>query len=284
MAGYGPFVREWVLALGSFLLARPRLIVPFAGAAGDARRRVKARGSGKAMPEVATAARHREARLSAGPIGAPTADREDGPRGLLRLKLDGPSGALLYVPSGYRPERPARFALMLHGATSFGLAALALVLPFADAANLIVLAPDARRGTWDGVLGGFGPDVAFIERALEHVFGRYAIDPRSVAVGGFSDGASYALALGLANGDRFTRVIAFSPGFLKPGSSVGRPGVFDSHGTSDEILPIACSERIVATLRGSAYSVTFVPFDGPHVVPVAVARQAVQALVADGSP
>lgn len=34
MAGYGPFVREWVLALGSFLLARPRLIVPFARAAG----------------------------------------------------------------------------------------------------------------------------------------------------------------------------------------------------------------------------------------------------------
>lgn len=284
MAGYAPFVREWVLVLGAFLLKRPRLIVPIARAGLDARRWVKARASGTIPPEVAVAARHREARLFARPSGANRAVHRAERRGLRRLKLDGARDALLYVPSGYRPERPACLALMLHGATSFGLAALALLLPFADATNLIILAPDARRRTWDGVLGGFGPDVAFIDRALEQVFARYAIDPRSIAVGGFSDGASYALSLGLANGDLFTRVIAFSPGFLTHGARVGSPAVFDSHGTTDAILPIACSERVVATLRADGYAVTFVTFDGPHVVPVAIARRAAQAFVESATP
>jgi predicted esterase len=35
----------------------------------------------------------------------------------------------------------------------------------------------------------------------------------TLAVSGFSDGASYALSIGPANGDLFTHVMAFSPGF-----------------------------------------------------------------------
>ena len=38
---------------------------------------------------------------------------------------------------------------------------------------------------------------------------------------GFSDGASYALSLGAANGDLFTHIAAFSPGFMRPPVSVG---------------------------------------------------------------
>jgi phospholipase/carboxylesterase len=36
-----------------------------------------------------------------------------------------------------------------------------------------------------------------------------------VALGGFSDGASYALSLDLTNGDLFASLIAFSPGFIQ---------------------------------------------------------------------
>jgi phospholipase/carboxylesterase len=163
---------------------------------------------------------------------------------------------------------------MLHGATSVGLAALYLILPFADAANLIVLAPDAPRRTWDRTRGGFGPDVAFVDRALTTVFAHYAIDPNHIAIGGFSDGASYALSLGLTNGNLFTHVIAFSPGFFAPAAPIGRPRVFVSHGTRDEILPISGSRRIVEVLRGSGYDVTSVEFDGPHIVPFDIAHQA----------
>ena len=75
--------------------------------------------------------------------------------------------------------------------------------PAADRAGVAVLAADSRGTTWDAIRGGFGDDVAFLNRALEHVFGRLAVDPARVALGGFSDGASYAISLGLANGDLF---------------------------------------------------------------------------------
>jgi predicted esterase len=38
-----------------------------------------------------------------------------------------------------------------------------------------------------------------------------AIDPARVAIGGFSDGATYALSLGLINGDLFKRVAPSHP-------------------------------------------------------------------------
>jgi predicted esterase len=41
------------------------------------------------------------------------------------------------------------------------------------------------------------PDVALIDQALSEIFNRYMVDASRLALGGFSDGASYALALGL---------------------------------------------------------------------------------------
>jgi phospholipase/carboxylesterase len=58
-----------------------------------------------------------------------------------------------------------------------------------------LLAPDSRDRTWDVILSSFGPDVDYIDRALGSTFQRYAIDPDRIAIGGFSDGASYALPL-----------------------------------------------------------------------------------------
>jgi predicted esterase len=80
-------------------------------------------------------------------------------------------------------------------------------------AGLPMLFVDSRGQTWDGIRGGFGPDVDFLDGALEKVFGMVAVDPNRLALGGFSDGATYALSLGLVNGDLFPRIVAFSPGF-----------------------------------------------------------------------
>jgi predicted esterase len=88
-----------------------------------------------------------------------------------------------------------------------------------------------------------------------------------VAVGGFSDGASYALAIGLANGDLADAVVAFSPGFLAPPVTVGRPRVWVAHGTADRVLPVdACGRRVVRALAREGYPVTYEEFDGGHVV------------------
>jgi dienelactone hydrolase len=132
------------------------------------------------------------------------------------------------------------------------------------------------------VLGAFGPDVAFVDQALAWTFERCAIDPSYVAVAGFSDGASYALSLGLANGDLFERVMAFSPGFVAPAPPQGRPRLFLSHGTADTVLPIdRCSRRIVSLLRQADYDVTYQEFDGPHTVPPDIAQTAVAWFLAD---
>ncbi|HET9372122.1 MAG TPA: hypothetical protein VFO19_17800, partial [Vicinamibacterales bacterium] len=141
-------------------------------------------------------------------------------------------------------------------------------------AGVAVLALDSRGGTWDAIRSSFAGDVAFMDRAIEHVSKIVAIDPQRVSIGGFSDGATYALSLGLINGDLFRRIVAFSPGFVIPAEPVGRPRIFVSHGRIDEILPIdRCSRVIVPGLQKRGYEVTFREFDGGHMVPAEVAAE-----------
>jgi len=219
-------------------------------------------------------------RLRARPSPDPPEAGEVRP-GEMTLDLGGGGrGALLYVPPLYDPSRPAPLALMLHGAGGTASHGLGLLRAQADATGLILLAPASRRQTWDAIGGQFGPDVAAIDRALAHVFGRLTVDPDRLAVGGFSDGASYALSLGITNGDLFRHVLAFSPGFTAHAARHGSPRVFISHGTRDATLPIAaCSRRIVPALRHAGYDVTYQEFDGPHTVPSHIAGEAMKWLL-----
>jgi len=167
--------------------------------------------------------------------------------------------------------------LMLHGAGASAQQGIALLQPLADAAGFMLLAPASRERTWDVIVGGYGPDVAHIDWVLGWTFRRYAVDPRRLAVGGFSDGASYALSLGITNGDLFTHVMAFSPGFMAPAAQRGRPHVFISHGVQDPVLPIdLCSRRIVPQLEGAGYGVRYEEFGGGHRVPRGIAEEAVR--------
>jgi phospholipase/carboxylesterase len=206
--------------------------------------------------------------------------REDAPAGarlepgLRRLELGGVRDGVLYVPAG--DPAPSRLVVMLHGAGSSGAKTLLPALrAAADAARLVLLAPDSRGPTWDVLLGGYGPDVAFLEAALDDVLPRMPDPSAEVVLAGFSDGASYALSLGLGNGALFGRLVAFSPGFVAAAAHRGRPSVFVSHGTEDRVLPIErCSRRIVPRLRAEGYEVEYVEFAGGHTVPEDVARRA----------
>jgi len=188
--------------------------------------------------------------------------------------------ATLQLPSN-PPSGPMPLLLLLHGAGQSGATMLRRMGAAADEAGVAVLAPDSRGATWDAIRGEFGEDVTFIDRALHHVFARVTVDAARVIVGGFSDGASYALSLGLANGDLFPRVAAFSPGFVISAAVHGRPRFFVSHGTADPILPIdQCSRVIVPRLRSMGYEVTFREFDGRHEVPPDVAREGMRWMAA----
>jgi phospholipase/carboxylesterase len=177
---------------------------------------------------------------------------------------------LLYVPDGAEPGAPV--LVFLHGATGTGRRHLRAVLAAADRYGVVLLAPDSRHpSSWDLIAERhFGPDVAFLDRVLDALVGPLDldVDTSRLAVGGVSDGASYALALGLSNGDIFSTVLAFSPGFLVVPDAIGRPRLFISHGTADTILPIdACSRSFVPVLRQAGYQVEYHEFDGGHTVP-----------------
>jgi len=215
-----------------------------------------------------------DGRVSARPRkGVATSAKSD------RLGLDSDRDAILHLPPD-AAAGPLPLLVYLHGATQRAEGMLRRVGAVADAAGVAVLAPDSRATTWDAIRDDFGPDVLFLNRALERVFETVAIDPARVAIGGFSDGASYALSLGMINGDLFTHVLANSPGFVINGAAHGKPKIFVSHGTADQILPIEqCSRMIVPALRGRGYDVTFKEFQGRHEIPAEIATEGLRWFV-----
>ena len=216
------------------------------------------------------ALRARPGSRAAGPAPAP---------GTHLLGLEADRDGLIYVPR--RVREPVPLLVLLHGA---GGRAPDLPPHFAEAAEargILLLAPESRGRTWDVIEGGYGPDVAFLDRALEAVFAAFPVDGDRIGIGGFSDGASYALSLGLSNGELFRHVLALSPGFAAPSCREGRPRVFVSHGVRDAVLPIdPCSRRIVTVLRGAGYDVDYREFDGGHVLPPEMVTAAVTRFLA----
>lgn len=217
-----------------------------------------------------------DGRLTARPKGGVATTLTSGALGLGSGERDG----VIQMPSA-PADGKIPLLVFLHGATQGGAMMLRRIGPAADRAGVAVLAPDSRGTTWDAIRDGFGDDIVFLNRALDHVFSRLNVDPARVALGGFSDGASYAISLGLANGDLFPRVAAFSPGFVISAEPHGHPRFFLSHGTNDQILPIdRCSRVIVPQLKRLGYQVTFREFDGRHEMPPDVAAEGLQWIAA----
>ncbi len=185
------------------------------------------------------------------------------------LSLRPQRDAILYVPESLPAGRPAPLVVFLHGATGNEQRGLRFLSAYADAFGFLLLVPASEDSTWDAIGSNFGPDVRFIDRALDRAFQTTWVDSKKIAISGFSDGASYALGLGMSNGGLFDAVMAFSPGFVPSGvQSEGRPRLFVSHGTADQILPIEqCSRMLVPRLTKAGYSVTYREFDGPHTLP-----------------
>ncbi|TFV64648.1 UNVERIFIED_ORG: phospholipase [Bacillus sp. AZ43] len=200
-----------------------------------------------------------EGRLDSRPSAAvPT---EPLPPGVHALDLGAGAEVLLAVPPGLVDVRP--LLVFFHGAGGSAAGSVALVGEAAAAAGVLLLAPTSVASTWDLIAGGLGRDVAVLDAALAGV--RAPVS--RLAVGGFSDGASYALSLGLANGDLFDEVLAFSPGFAAPPSVRGRPRIRVFHGAQDRVLPVErCGRRVARDLTAAGYDVAYQEFAGGHVV------------------
>ncbi len=213
-------------------------------------------------------------RLTFRPVASAQAPRAFSP-GLHPVFADEPEGAVVYAPASAAGKARIPLVLLLHGAGGTGARMIVRVRDASDQTGMIVVAPKSVGVTWDAMRGAIGPDVENIDRVLNKVAQMYAIDPARISVAGFSDGATYSLALGRLNGTLFRSIVAFSPGILIPVAPRGLPPIFISHGTSDNILPIEiASRRFVPELRRQGYSVEYHEFDGPHAVPPEIAALA----------
>jgi phospholipase/carboxylesterase len=214
-----------------------------------------------------------DGRITARPHGPAKSSADLPPGKPINLGLDRERDAILYAPKS-PTNAPLPLLMFLHGATQ-SADDMAWYLDSApDETGVAILAPNARATTWDAITDSFGPDVQFLNRALERVFEMVNVDASRLAIGGFSDGATYAISLGLINGDIFQRVLGCSPGFVIDGIARGKPSFFISHGTQDNILPIdRCGRQVANALKDRAYEVTFREFNGRHEIPGDVMRE-----------
>lgn len=193
--------------------------------------------------------------------------------GLHRCAVGGDRPALMQVPAG----EPTGLAMLFHGAGGGPEGAIEWLADRAEAAGLLVLAPASVGKTWDLVAGPAGPDLQQCAALLGQTLSSWPVPYGDRLVGGFSDGASYALSLGLSNGDVFPFVAAFSPGFVTAPARRGRPRVFVSHGTADAVLPVErCGRPVVRQLREAGYDVTYDEFADGHLVPAASVEHALR--------
>ena len=189
----------------------------------------------------------------------------------------GSQDSLLYVPTTYNPLAPAPLLLMLAAEGRSAASGLNLFQPYADAAGLIILGIEPAGPTWDWLLGSeqYGPDVVFISNALAATFNECNVNPARVSIGGFSDGASYALTVGRTNGTLFSKVMAFSPTAVLPDEAAGKPSVFLSKGSNDPTTIFTFQGTMYSdALRAGGYAVESVVFDGGHELPPDVVQQA----------
>lgn len=185
-------------------------------------------------------------------------------------------GGLLYVPKDYSREQASAFITLFHGAGGSSGQMISAYKEVADELGLILMAPDSAGQTWDLIQNRqLGQDAAFISEAIGRSLDYFNVDPEHRAISGFSDGASYALSIGLAAGHEFSHIIAFAPGFMAPQAVVDHPKIFISHGRSDTVLNIdRTSRKIVPTLRELGLRVDYQEHDGGHSLGATYLKQA----------
>jgi predicted esterase len=199
------------------------------------------------------------------------------------------NGAVAYRPASAR-DGPLPLVILLHGATHLPPNFLQAMEPTAEKRGVLLLAPQSVGRTWDwledmskGEKALRGLDAGRLDESLRELFSRAAVDPSRIVLLGFSDGASYALSLGVSNPGLFSSVVALSPGgFDWPPQIDLNQRIFIAHGRSDPVLPFANASRIAERLKQYQANVRFHAFDGGHLMEGAAITAALDWTLATG--
>lgn len=200
-----------------------------------------------------------------------------------------PDDAIGYIPASAGAHPP--LLVLLHGAGRQRLTMIEHFEAEADKRGIVLLAPTSRGPTWDAVaLGEQMPspdsplanklahrfsssrDEKRVDAAIANLSKIVPVDRARTVLAGFSDGATFALAMGLSRYEQFAAVIAWSPGIpIETASPARGRRVYVSHGRHDPTLrfEVTCGE-IVPLLQEEGAKVSFLAFDGVHEAPAAV--------------
>lgn len=195
----------------------------------------------------------------------------------------------------YRPadasNSPRPLIVLFHGAGMSGRNFLDGAKAEADRCGCLLLSVQSAGATWDtiGLVSTaskngratrdqlFGADTGRVEQALSVALRAADVDRRAVVLAGFSDGASYALSLGLANPSIVRGVIAFAPGFhLEPAAINPKQRLFIAHSPTDKILSFERTrDDTVASLKKAGFDLRFQTFEGGHRIDRALLSEGV---------
>jgi len=159
---------------------------------------------------------------------------------------DARGGFTLYVPESVRPDEPRPLVVALHGGFGHGRDFLWTWLRECKTRRCLLLAPTSQDTTWSLM----APDIdgAALRSMLAFVRERFPVDPERVLLTGLSDGATFTLVEGLAEGSPFTHLAPVS-GVLHPlayrrGDVARARGrhIYLVHGARDWMFPIGIAQ------------------------------------------
>ena len=169
-------------------------------------------------------------------------------------------GFCLYVPESYDGSEAWPLVVALHGGSGSGRDFLWSWLREARGRRFLLAAPTAQGPTWS--LMGPDQDSRSLRAMVGYIASHWRVDRSHVLLTGLSDGATYTLLEGLAEGNPFTHLAPVS-GVLHPANLVGGNlaraagrKIWLVHGRLDWMFPVATAEMAAEELTKAGADIT----------------------------
>ncbi len=198
---------------------------------------------------------------------------EASPTGYVELEHGAARGVLL-TPEAIDPRRQYPLFTLFHGAGRMEDFFIRSCEDQPDRRDALFFIPISVGPTWDLITGDEAqPDVDFLRYAWDLIYRRYPIERERQALIGFSDGASYALSIGLSNPGFFDALLCWAAGFVvvdRNGfdAEAPMPPVYIEYGTHDQLFDF---ERIALPMKDdlerAGCAVTFSVDEGGRHMP-----------------